>query len=66
MRNYSCISIKFFFALHFNCTNDLVEMRKLRKMGHITIVGPSMPIVKARLDSMLSGKSLGGNFLLII
>ena len=42
-------------------SNDLVEMRKLRKMGHITIVGPSMHIVKARLDLMLSGKSLGGN-----
>ncbi|XXG73529.1 hypothetical protein AAC387_Pa07g2434 [Persea americana] len=38
---------------------DKPEMRKLRKMGHITIVGPSMPIVKARLDLMLSGKSLG-------
>ncbi|RWR85286.1 phosphoribosylaminoimidazole carboxylase, chloroplastic isoform X1 [Cinnamomum micranthum f. kanehirae] len=38
---------------------DKPAMRKLRKMGHITIVGPSMPIVKARLDLMLSGKSLG-------
>lgn len=38
---------------------DKPEMRKLRKMGHITIVGPSLPIVKARLDSMLTGENLG-------
>ncbi|XP_077225852.1 phosphoribosylaminoimidazole carboxylase, putative / AIR carboxylase isoform X2 [Tasmannia lanceolata] len=37
---------------------DKPEMRKLRKMGHITIVGPSMSMVKARLDSMLSRESL--------
>lgn len=29
------------------------EMRKQRKMGHITIVGPSMFSVKARLDKLL-------------
>ncbi|XP_050226054.1 phosphoribosylaminoimidazole carboxylase, chloroplastic isoform X1 [Mercurialis annua] len=32
---------------------DKSEMRKQRKMGHITIVGPSLGIVEARLDSML-------------
>ncbi|KAJ4824398.1 hypothetical protein Tsubulata_024695 [Turnera subulata] len=32
---------------------DKPEMRKQRKMGHITIVGPSMGIVEARLKSML-------------
>lgn len=30
-----------------------VEMRKQRKMGHITFVGPSMGIVEARLRSAL-------------
>ncbi|XP_057971546.1 phosphoribosylaminoimidazole carboxylase, chloroplastic [Malania oleifera] len=32
---------------------DKPEMRKQRKMGHITIVGPSMGVVEARLNSML-------------
>lgn len=30
------------------------EMRKQRKMGHITFVGPCMGIVEARLKSMLT------------
>ncbi|OVA14682.1 N5-carboxyaminoimidazole ribonucleotide mutase PurE domain [Macleaya cordata] len=30
------------------------EMRKQRKMGHITIVGPSLAIVEAKLNSLLS------------
>lgn len=33
---------------------DKLEMRKQRKMGHITLVGPSMGIIEARLKSMLS------------
>ncbi|XP_011079001.1 phosphoribosylaminoimidazole carboxylase, chloroplastic isoform X2 [Sesamum indicum] len=33
---------------------DKPEMRKQRKMGHITLVGPSMGIIEARLKSMLS------------
>ncbi|KAK9292380.1 hypothetical protein L1049_020347 [Liquidambar formosana] len=37
---------------------DKPEMRKQRKMGHITIVGPSMGIVEARLASMLKEQSL--------
>ncbi|KAJ6853629.1 phosphoribosylaminoimidazole carboxylase, chloroplastic isoform X1 [Iris pallida] len=37
------------------------EMRKQRKMGHITIVGPSMNIVKARLDQILKNENLGGH-----
>ncbi|KAL0311246.1 UNVERIFIED_CONTAM: Phosphoribosylaminoimidazole carboxylase, chloroplastic, partial [Sesamum angustifolium] len=32
---------------------DKPEMRKQRKMGHITLVGPSMGIIEARLKSML-------------
>ncbi|XP_058108127.1 phosphoribosylaminoimidazole carboxylase, chloroplastic-like isoform X2 [Magnolia sinica] len=40
---------------------DKPEMRKQRKMGHITIVGPSMSVVKARLASMLSTESSGGH-----
>lgn len=35
-----------------------VEMRKQRKMGHITFVGPSMGIVEARLNAMLSDESV--------
>lgn len=31
----------------------LSEMRKQRKMGHITIVGPSKTTVKSRLDKLL-------------
>ncbi|GER44961.1 phosphoribosylaminoimidazole carboxylase [Striga asiatica] len=33
---------------------DKPEMRKQRKMGHITLAGPSMGIVEARLKSMLN------------
>lgn len=33
---------------------DKPDMRKLRKMGHITIVGSSMNIVKARLNLLLN------------
>ncbi|KAH7682042.1 Phosphoribosylaminoimidazole carboxylase protein [Dioscorea alata] len=33
---------------------DKSDMRKLRKMGHITITGPSMNIVKSHLNSMLN------------
>ncbi|OMO71986.1 hypothetical protein CCACVL1_18004 [Corchorus capsularis] len=35
---------------------DKPEMRKQRKMGHITLVGPSMGVVEARLNSMLKGE----------
>lgn len=34
-----------------------VEMRKQRKMGHITIVGPSLGIVESQLKSMLTEES---------
>lgn len=34
-------------------------MRKQRKMGHITIVGPSIGTVEARLNSMLEEESPG-------
>uniref|UniRef100_A0ACD5VDQ1 Uncharacterized protein n=2 Tax=Avena sativa TaxID=4498 RepID=A0ACD5VDQ1_AVESA len=37
------------------------EMRKQRKMGHITIVGPSMFIVKAQLDKLLQRDTNGVN-----
>ncbi|XP_010246294.1 PREDICTED: phosphoribosylaminoimidazole carboxylase, chloroplastic isoform X2 [Nelumbo nucifera] len=37
---------------------DKPEMRKQRKMGHITIVGPSLGMVEARLNSMLNQESL--------
>lgn len=36
------------------------EMRKQRKMGHITIVGPSVGVVKARLRSMLREETVDG------
>ncbi|KAM7251537.1 hypothetical protein ACFE04_023420 [Oxalis oulophora] len=39
---------------------DKPEMRKQRKMGHITIVGPSMGIVESRLNSMLTEETAGG------
>ena len=35
-------------------------MRKQRKMGHITIVGPSVGVVKARLRSMLREETVDG------
>ncbi|XP_044482131.1 phosphoribosylaminoimidazole carboxylase, chloroplastic-like [Mangifera indica] len=38
---------------------DKPEMRKQRKMGHITIVGPSIGTVEARLNSMLEEESPG-------
>ncbi|GAB2221320.1 hypothetical protein Droror1_Dr00012495 [Drosera rotundifolia] len=39
---------------------DKPEMRKQRKMGHITIVGSSMPIVEGRLNSLLQEGSSDG------
>jgi len=39
--------------------SDLIEMRKQRKMGHITIVGPSMNTVKTRLDLLLDRENVG-------
>lgn len=39
---------------------DKPEMRKQRKMGHITIVGSSMPIVEGRLNSLLQEESSDG------
>lgn len=32
-------------------------MRKQRKMGHVTIVGPSLGVVEAQLKSMLAEES---------
>ncbi|ONK80388.1 uncharacterized protein A4U43_C01F17120 [Asparagus officinalis] len=40
---------------------DKPEMRKQRKMGHITIVGPSMNIVKRRLDLLLERENIGNH-----
>lgn len=39
---------------------DKPEMRKQRKMGHITIVGPSLGVVEARLTSMLREQNVDG------
>ncbi|XP_055831393.1 phosphoribosylaminoimidazole carboxylase, chloroplastic-like isoform X2 [Solanum dulcamara] len=39
---------------------DKPEMRRQRKMGHITIVGPSMGIVEAQLRVMLNEDSVNG------
>ena len=36
-------------------------MRKQRKMGHITIVGPSLGLVESRLNSMLREEGLSGS-----
>ncbi|KAJ6744389.1 hypothetical protein OIU79_030671 [Salix purpurea] len=43
------LSLSLFLHYNYNCA----EMRKQRKMGHITFTGPSMGIVEARLKSML-------------
>ncbi|KAI8556234.1 hypothetical protein RHMOL_Rhmol05G0236600 [Rhododendron molle] len=40
---------------------DKPEMRKQRKMGHITIVGPSMAIVETRLKFLLNEELLNGD-----
>ncbi|XP_028552613.1 phosphoribosylaminoimidazole carboxylase, chloroplastic isoform X2 [Dendrobium catenatum] len=40
---------------------DKPEMRKLRKMGHITLVGPSRSHVRKNLDLMLNRKSIKNN-----
>ena len=34
------------------------EIRKQRKMGHITVVGPSMEVVRTRMDWIVNGKDL--------
>lgn len=36
------------------------EMRKQRKMGHITVVGPSVDVVRARIKSIIDGNSWVG------
>lgn len=40
---------------------DKPEMKKQRKMGHITIVGPSIAIVEARLNTMLKQEDSVGH-----
>nr|XP_010915413.1 phosphoribosylaminoimidazole carboxylase, chloroplastic isoform X1 [Elaeis guineensis]XP_010915414.1 phosphoribosylaminoimidazole carboxylase, chloroplastic isoform X1 [Elaeis guineensis] len=40
---------------------DKPEMRKQRKMGHITIVGPSMNIVRTRLNLLLEKGTTGNH-----
>ncbi|KAL3523704.1 hypothetical protein ACH5RR_016538 [Cinchona calisaya] len=39
---------------------DKPEMRKQRKMGHITIVGPSIGVVEAQLKTMLGEERVDG------
>ncbi|KAI8022549.1 hypothetical protein LOK49_LG03G02617 [Camellia lanceoleosa] len=39
---------------------DKPEIQKQRKMGHVSIVGPSMDIVEAKLKSMLNEEILDG------
>lgn len=36
----------------------LLEMRRQRKMGHITIVGPSLSNIERNLDVMVEGKRI--------
>ncbi|GLJ09798.1 hypothetical protein SUGI_0116090 [Cryptomeria japonica] len=38
------------------------EMRKQRKMGHITVVGPSMDLVRARMKLIIDGDNQDGSF----
>ncbi|KAH9329146.1 hypothetical protein KI387_001254 [Taxus chinensis] len=38
------------------------EMRKQRKMGHITVVGPSTGVVRARVKSIIDGNNQDGSF----
>ena len=40
-------------SLFLHDNNNYAEMRKQRKMGHITFAGPSMGIVEAQLKLML-------------
>ncbi|XP_028770714.1 phosphoribosylaminoimidazole carboxylase, chloroplastic isoform X2 [Neltuma alba] len=40
---------------------DKPEMRRQRKMGHITIVGPSLSNIERNLAIMVEGKRLDGN-----
>lgn len=54
----SCLFLIHTQGLPNTCTIYIVaEMRKQRKMGHITIVGPSMGNVEKLLDSMLNEES---------
>jgi phosphoribosylaminoimidazole carboxylase (NCAIR synthetase) len=47
------LSLSLIFDSSLHCLNDFAEIRKQRKMGHVTIVGPSMSDVEQRLKSML-------------
>ncbi|GLJ09377.1 hypothetical protein SUGI_0107720 [Cryptomeria japonica] len=38
------------------------EMRKQRKMGHITVVGPSMDLIRARMKLIIDGDNQDGSF----
>ena len=50
----------FFPITILHLSYDLAEMRKQRKMGHITIIGASLGIVEARMKSMLNEESFDG------
>lgn len=54
----SCFCISSLYSInHIRDYHCPTEMRKQRKMGHITIVGSSMGIVEARLNSLLKEDS---------
>lgn len=50
----SRIFVVFSSTYFFMVIAYFTDMRKQRKMGHITFVGPCMGIVEARLKSMLT------------
>lgn len=59
--NFYYMPLSFIIVIEFSCKKwrnwflvvVSLEMRKQRKMGHVTIVGPSKSVVKSRLSSML-------------
>ena len=48
------ISFWFLLNTYLHYCNNMLEMQKQRKMGHITVVGPSGAHVEKCLDSMLN------------
>lgn len=40
------------------CNDNVSEMRKQRKMGHVTVVGPSLSNLEGNLATIIQGEKL--------
>ena len=64
MRTHTLLDFYLILDNFPHCPNDLAEMWKQRKMGHVTIVGPSKGDVEERLKSILKEEGSSHIYLL--